>query len=61
MHKKFNRIFLPYLDIMITCLCNENPITPHLYIVKFGLTGVYIFFLFLLLNIDCGYLLELPQ
>ena len=27
---------------MITCPCNENPLTPHFYIVKLGFTGVYI-------------------
>ena len=47
--------------IMITCPCNVHRLTPHFYIVKLGLTGVYIFFLFLLLNIDCGYSLEPPQ
>ena len=31
-----------------TCPCNEDPLTPHLYIVKLGFTGVYIIFLFLL-------------
>ena len=33
------------------------PLTPHFYIVKLGFTGVhvYIFFLFLLNNIDRGY------
>ena len=40
---------------MKTCRCNVD---PPFYIVKLGLTGVYIIFLFLLLNIDCGYLLE---
>ena len=34
---------------------NEHPLTPHFYIVKLGFTGVYIFFLFLLQNMDCGY------
>ena len=29
--------------IMQTCLCNEHPLTPHLYIVKVGFTGEYIF------------------
>ena len=29
--------------IMITSLCNEDPLTPHFYIVKLGFTGVYIF------------------
>ena len=27
----------------------------HIYIVKLGFTGVFIFFLFLLKNVDCGY------
>ena len=34
---------------------NFDPLKPHFYIVKLGFTGVYIFFLFLLKNIDCGY------
>ena len=38
-----------------TCLHNSDPIKPHLYIVKLGLTGVYIIFLILLKIIDCGY------
>ena len=46
--------------IMQTCQCNEYPLIPHFYIVKLGFTGVYIIFLFLLLNIDCGYSLEPP-
>ena len=37
------------------------PLKPHFYIVKLGFTGVYIFFLFLLQNIDCGYSLEPPR
>ena len=44
-------------NITKTSPCNENPLTPHFYIVKFGFTGVY-FFLILLQNIDCGYSLE---
>ena len=31
-----------------TSPCNEDPLTPHFYIVKVGFTGVYIYFLFLL-------------
>ena len=31
--------------IMQTCPCNEDPLTPHFYIVKLGCTGVYILFL----------------
>ena len=44
-----------------TCLYNIDPLKPHFYIVKQGLTGVnIIFFLFLLKNIYCGYSLEPP-
>ena len=35
-----------------------DTLTPHFYIVKLWFTGVYIIFLFLLQNIDCGYLLK---
>ena len=42
-----------------TCLYNSDPLKPHFYIVKLGLQGYTLFFLFLLKNIDCGYLLEL--
>ena len=48
-------------NIRITCPCNEHPLTPHFYIEKVGFTRVYIFFLFLLQNIDCGYSLEPPR
>ena len=44
-----------------TCPCNEYPLKPHFYIVKLGYAGVYLFFLFLLQNIDCGYSLEPPR
>ena len=47
--------------IRITYLCNEHPLTPHFYREKVGFTRVYIFFLFLLQNIDCGYSLEPPR
>ena len=43
-----------------TCLYNFDPLKPHFYIVKLGFTGVYIIFLILLKNIDCGYSLEPP-
>ena len=46
------------LGIMKTCLYNFDPLKPHFYIVKLGFT---LFSLFLLKNIDCGYLLELPR
>ena len=49
------------LDIRKTCPCNEYPLKPHFYIAKLGYVGVYLFFLFLLQNIDCGYLLEPPR
>ena len=41
-----------------TCLCNEYLLKPHFYIAKLGYAGVYLFFLFLLQNIDCGYSLD---
>ena len=34
---------------------------PHFYVVKLVFTGVYIIFLFVLKNIDCGYSLEPPR
>ena len=42
----------------------SKPLEPHFYIEKkkkLGLAGVYLFFLFLLQNIDCGYSLEPPR
>ena len=40
----------------------NNPLNPmFIYIVKLGYAGVYLFFLFLLQNIDCGYSLEPPR
>ena len=44
-----------------TCPYNVYPIEPHFYIAKLGYAGVYLFFLFLLQNIDCGYSLEPPR
>ena len=38
-----------------TCPYNIYPNEPHVYIGKLGFAGVYLFFLFLLQNIDCGY------
>ena len=38
-----------------------TPLIPHFYIVKLGYAGAYLFFLFLLQNIDCGYSLEPPR
>ena len=44
-----------------TCPCDEYPLKPHFYIEKRGFAGVYLLFLFLLQNIDCGYSLEPPR
>ena len=44
-----------------TSPCKVYPLKPHFYIVKLGYAGVYLFFLFLLQNIDCGYSLEPPR
>ena len=49
------------MHITKTCLYNFDPLKPHFYIIKLGFTGVYIIFLFLLKNIDCGYPLEPPR
>ena len=44
--------------IRITFPCNIYPLIPHFYIAKLGYAEIYIFFLILLQNIDCGYSLE---
>ena len=44
-----------------TYLYNFDPLKPHFYIVKLGLTGVYIIFLISAQNKDCGYSLEPPR
>ena len=49
-----------HIFITKTRLYNFDPLKPHFYIVKLGFTGVYLVFLFLLKNIDCGYSLEPP-
>ena len=46
---------------MKTYPCSEYTLKPHFYIVKLGYAGVYLFFLFLVQNIDCGYSLEPPR
>ena len=48
-------------SIMKTCPCNKYPLIPHFSIAKLGYAGVYLFFLLLLQNIDCGYSLEPPR
>ena len=50
-----------HLCIMKTRLYNFDPLKPHFYTVRLGFTGVYIIFLILLKNIDCGYSLETPS
>ena len=44
-----------------TYLYNLEPLKPHFYIVKRGFTGYTLLYLFLLKNIDCGYLLKPPR
>ena len=54
----------PYIfgqTITKTRLHNSDPFKPNFYIVKLGLQGYTLFFLFLLKNIDCGHLLEPPR
>ena len=55
------RTFVFASHIRKTCPCNVYALKPHFYIAKPGYAGVYLFFLFLLQNIDCGYSLEPPQ
>ena len=50
-----------FTGIAKTCLYNFDPLKPHFYIVNLGFTVVYIIFLFLLENIDCGYSLKPPR
>ena len=46
------------LHITKTYPYNVYPLISHFYIAKMGYAGIYLFFLFLLVNIDCGYVLE---
>ena len=55
-NKKIN----DYPCIRKTCPCNVYPLEPHFYVAKLGYAGIYLFFLFLLQNRDCGYSLEPP-
>ena len=48
----------PEQTITKTCLYNFDSLKPHFYIVKLGLTGIYIIFHISAQNIDCGYSLE---
>ena len=54
---------LPMLEVRLgarkyiitkTCLYNSDPFKPHFYIVKLGITRVYIIFLISAQNKDCG-------
>ena len=64
-----NLALLQYIEFLVnmkmhirtTCPCNEYPLKPHFYRVKLGYAGVYLFFLFLFQNLDCGYSLEPPR
>ena len=42
-------------------LYSFDPLKPHFYIVKLGLQGYALFFLYMLENINCGYSLEPPR
>ena len=56
----FNGKISILFHIMKTQPYNFDLLKPHFYMVKLGFTAYTLFFLFLLKNIDCGYLLELP-
>ena len=53
-------LFAAAPGIRKTCPCNVYPLKPHFYIEKLGFAGIYIFSLFLIQNIYCGYSLEPP-
>ena len=48
-------------EILLRHQENMSVFEPHFYIAKLGYAGVYLFFLFLLQNIECGYSLEPPR
>ena len=48
-------------NIIVHVMYLVYPLGPHLYIAKLGYAGVYLFFLFLLQNINRGYSLEPPR
>ena len=58
----FSKMIMPSDNMSV---CFIPPYTPLLYgktgVYRGIFTGVYIIFLFLLLNIDCGYSLEPPH
>ena len=54
-------IYVFVSGITKTYLCDFDPLRPDFYIVKLGLQGYTLFFLFLLKNIDCEYSLEPPR
>ena len=56
---KCSHLFFQF--IRKTCPCNVLSLEPHFYIAKLGYVGVYLFFLFVLQNMDCGYSLEPPR
>ena len=61
MHRKKAHL-VELITITKTCLYNFDPFKSQFYTVKLGFTGVYIIFVFFLLeNIYCGYSLEPPR
>ena len=50
-----------HVDIITKTPKYFDPLKPHFYIIKWGLQGYKLFFLFLLKVIDCGYSSEPPR
>ena len=46
--------------MIVTCLCNVDPLTPHFYVVKLGLQGLH-FFLISVLKQRVWYALKPPE
>ena len=53
--ERTDRPMLTDMNIRKICPCDVYPLKPHFYVEKLGYAGVYLFFFFLLQNIDCGY------
>ena len=63
-YTKYTTCILSHLYVVLiskTCPCNVYPLKTHFYVAKMGFAGVYLVFLFLLQNINCGYSLEPPR
>ena len=61
LNEKFSLFIYPVEKYQENLSVKCVPLKLHFYIAKLRYAGVYLFFLFLLQNIDCGYSLEPPR